>query len=58
MYGGYTALPGQIYTLARQPGDIFRNELSGAAILVLLFITLSANAVAILLRNKYDKGRA
>lgn len=58
LYGGYTALPGQIYTLARTPGDAFRGELASAAIVVLLLITLSANAVAIVLRNRYDKGRA
>ena len=56
LYGGYTALPGQIYTLARQPGNAFRDELASAAIVVLLLITLSANAVAIVLRNRYDKG--
>jgi phosphate transport system permease protein len=58
LYGPYTALPGQIYTLARQPGTAFRSELSAAAIVVLLLVTLSANALAILLRNRYDKGRA
>jgi phosphate transport system permease protein len=58
LYGPYTALPGQIYTLARQPGTAFRSELSAAAIVVLLLVTLSANALAILLRNRYDRGRA
>jgi phosphate transport system permease protein len=58
LYGGYTALPGQIYTLARTPGDAFRDELASSAIVVLLLITLTANAVAIVLRNRYDKGRA
>ncbi|MFA9429787.1 phosphate ABC transporter permease PstA [Egicoccus sp. AB-alg2] len=58
LYGPYTALPAQIYTLARQPQAAFRNELSAAAIVVLLLVTLTANAVAIVLRNRYDKGRA
>jgi phosphate transport system permease protein len=57
-YGPYTALPGQIYTLARQPGAAFRSELSAAAIVVLLLVTLSANALAILLRNRFDRSHA
>lgn len=57
-YGPYTALPGQIYTLARQPGTAFRSELSAAAIMVLLLVTLCANALAIVLRNRYDRFRA
>jgi phosphate transport system permease protein len=55
LYGPYTALPGQIYSLARQPGAAFRDELSAAAIVVLLLVTLSCNAIAILLRNRYER---
>ncbi len=58
LYGGYTALPGQIYTLARQPAAAFRDELSAAAIVVLLLITLTANAIAIVVRDRYDRGRS
>ncbi|HSK22788.1 MAG TPA: phosphate ABC transporter permease PstA [Egicoccus sp.] len=55
LYGPYTALPAQIYTLARQPQAAFRDELSAGAIVVLLLVTLSANALAIVLRNRYDR---
>ena len=35
----------------------FKDELASAAILVLLFVVLLANSVAILLRNHYEKKR-
>ena len=52
--GPFTALPIQIYQWIRLPQDEFR-VLAAAAIIVLLVILLSLNAVAILLRNRYQK---
>jgi phosphate transport system permease protein len=50
----FTALPVLVYNWARQPAVGFR-ELTAAAIVVLLVLTLTANAVAIVLRNRYDR---
>ena len=52
--GPYTALPLIIFNWARQPSDQFR-EISAAAIIVLLAIILALNAVAILLRNRFER---
>ena len=50
----FTVLPIQIYNWASRPQDEFRN-LAAAAIIVLLVLLLSMNALAIWLRNKYRK---
>jgi phosphate transport system permease protein len=52
--GSFTALPVIVYDWSRKPQDEFR-ALAAAAIVVLLVITLLANAVAILLRNRYER---
>jgi phosphate transport system permease protein len=52
--GPFTALPIQVYQWVRLPQEEFR-ELAAAAIIVLLGIILSLNAVAIWLRNKYQR---
>jgi phosphate transport system permease protein len=52
--GPYTALPVTIFSWARQPGAEFRS-LTAAAIVVLLVVLLTANATAIILRNRWDK---
>jgi phosphate transport system permease protein len=52
--GPYTALPVTIFQWSKQPQDEFR-ALAAAGIVVLLAVTLFANAVAILLRNRYDR---
>ena len=52
--GRYTTLPTVIFSWARTPSDDFR-ALTSAAIIVLLAMTLTANAVAILLRNRYER---
>lgn len=49
-----TALPQQIYSLASNSQDDFRTAAS-AAIIVLLVLVLGLNAVAILIRNKFQK---
>jgi phosphate transport system permease protein len=52
--GEFTALPIQIYQWVRLPQEEFR-FLAAAAIIVLLGILLSLNAVAIWLRNRYQR---
>lgn len=52
-FSKFTTLPIQIYQWTSRPQDVFRN-LAAAAILVLLAMLLSLNAVAILLRNRYS----
>lgn len=55
LFGGpYTALPMIVFDWARKPQEEFR-ALTSAAILVLLALTILANAVAIYLRNRYDR---
>jgi phosphate transport system permease protein len=51
----FTALPVLVYNWSRQPDPGFREDLVPAAIVVLLVLTLSANAIAILVRNRYDR---
>jgi phosphate transport system permease protein len=52
--GPYTALPVIVYDWARKPQEEFR-ALTAAAIIVLLVVTLVANAVAIVIRNRAEK---
>ena len=54
LLGPFTALPIQIYQWVRLPQEEFR-YLAAAAIIVLLGILLSLNAVAIWLRNRYQR---
>jgi phosphate transport system permease protein len=54
LLGEFTALPVQIYDWIAQPGEDFR-ALAAAGIIVLLGIVLTLNALAILLRNRYQK---
>jgi phosphate transport system permease protein len=54
IFGRYTALPVTIFDWARRPQADFR-ELTAAAIIVLLVVTLFANAIAILLRNRFER---
>lgn len=54
LVGPYTALPVTIFSWTRQPSAEFR-ELTAAAIVVLLVVLLTANATAIILRNRYEK---
>ena len=53
-FSKFTTLPIQIYQWTSRPQDEFRN-IAAAAIIVLLMILLSLNAVAVVLRNKYSK---
>jgi len=54
LQGRFTALPMIIFNWARQPSADFR-ESTAAAIIVLLFIILTANAASIILRNRYER---
>jgi phosphate transport system permease protein len=56
LFARYTALPVTIFDWSRRPQADFR-DLTAAAIVVLLLVTLLANAIAILLRNRYDVDR-
>jgi phosphate transport system permease protein len=55
LYGRYTALPVIVFSWSRQGRREYVDELTPAAIVVLLVFTLSANAIAIVLRNRYEK---
>jgi len=50
----FTVLPIQIFNWTSRPQDEFR-ALAAAGILVLLTILLTINALAIYLRNRYQK---
>ena len=54
VFGRFTAMPVIVYDWARKPQQAFV-DLTAAAIIVLLVITLLANAIAIILRNKYER---
>lgn len=54
LFGSFTALPVIVFGWSTRPQEDFR-ALTAAAIVVLLIVTLFANAVAILLRNKYER---
>jgi phosphate transport system permease protein len=53
-FSKFTTLPIQIYQWTTRPQDEFRN-LAAAAILVLLVLLLTMNAIAIVLRNRYSR---
>jgi phosphate transport system permease protein len=50
----FTAMPVQIYAWAARPQEAFQAT-AAAGIIVLLFVLLSLNSVAILLRNRYQR---
>jgi phosphate transport system permease protein len=52
--GGYTTLPTVIFQYASLPNADFR-AVTSAAIIVLLTVILTANAAAIVLRNRYER---
>jgi len=49
-----TVMPAQIYTWASQPDNAFAEKTAGG-ILVLLAVLIFLNAVAVLLRNKFER---
>ena len=54
LLGPYTALPTTIFSWARQPEAEFK-ALTAAAIVLLLAVVLIINAIAIILRNRYER---
>ena len=52
--GSFTALPLTVFQWSKQPQEEFR-ALAAAAIVVLLVVTLLANAIAVVLRNRYER---
>lgn len=56
LHGQFTAMPNLTYGWARQPGPEWQANTS-AAILVMLVVIFSFNAVAIVLRNRFDRKR-
>src|SRR5215213_9492065 len=56
LQGPFTALPNLTFSWARLPGDEWKANTS-AAIVVMLVVIFAFNAVAILLRNRYDRAR-
>jgi phosphate ABC transporter permease subunit PstA len=54
LMSGFTTMPVQIFNWASQPQVEFR-ELAAAAIIVLLVMLLLMNAVAIVIRNRYQR---
>jgi phosphate ABC transporter permease subunit PstA len=54
LFSGFTTMPIQIFSWASQPQLAFR-ELAAAAIIVLLVMLLVMNAVAIIIRNRYQR---
>ena len=54
LQGRFTTLPTIIFRWATLPSDLFRRNAS-AAIIVLLLVIISANGIAILLRNRYER---
>jgi len=53
--GPYTALPVIVFSWSRQTDPAFLNTLAPAAIVVLLTVLFSINAVAIYFRNRFEK---
>jgi phosphate transport system permease protein len=54
LMSGFTTLPIQIFNWAQQPQAEF-HQVASAAIIVMLALLLAMNAVAILIRNRYQK---
>ena len=54
LHGPYTALPTIIYGFSRDPDAGYRAD-TAAAIIVLLVVLLAVNALAIILRNRFER---
>jgi phosphate transport system permease protein len=54
LQGPYTALPALVFSWSRLPGEEWRQN-TAAAIVTLLVVILVINAVAIALRNRYER---
>jgi len=54
LFSGFTTLPIQIFDWTGRPEDAFK-EVASATIIVLLVLLLAMNALAIIIRNRYQK---
>jgi ABC-type phosphate transport system permease subunit len=54
LLSGFTTLPIQIFNWTAQPQLAFQ-QVASAAIIVLLFLLLLMNALAIIIRNRYQR---
>lgn len=54
MHSSFTTLPTVVFSYARLPSGAYR-EVTSAAIIVLLAVILLVNAIAIVLRNRYER---
>jgi phosphate ABC transporter permease subunit PstA len=54
LLSGFTTLPIQIFSWTSQPQEAFQ-QVASAAIIVMLVLLLMMNAVAIIIRNRYQK---
>ncbi|HKJ55812.1 MAG TPA: phosphate ABC transporter permease PstA, partial [Nitriliruptoraceae bacterium] len=54
----FTAIPIVVFNWARLPQPAWREQVAPSGILILLLFTLTLNAVAILLRNHFEKKKA
>lgn len=54
LFGSFSALPAIVFGWSSNPQQEFR-ALTAAAIIALLVVTLAANTIAILLRNRYER---
>jgi phosphate ABC transporter permease subunit PstA len=54
LLSGFTTLPIQIFSWASQPQEAFK-EVASAAIIVLLTMLVAMNALAIVIRNRYQR---
>ncbi len=54
----FTAIPIVVFNWARQPQAAWRDQVAPAGILILLLFTLTLNAMAILLRNHFEKQKS
>lgn len=55
--GSYTALPVVVLSWSKQTDARFADTLAPAAIVVLLVLLLTANATAIIIRNRFDRNQ-
>jgi phosphate transport system permease protein len=53
-FSSFSAMPLQIYAWSDFPSEEFRRGVTPAAIVVLLFVLLAMNAMAIYIRNRYS----
>jgi phosphate transport system permease protein len=53
----FTALPIVVFNWAKQPNPAFQDQVAPAGIIILMLFTLTLNAVAIFVRNRFENAR-